>query len=338
MIITLKSTADASLYECLPNLNTGLDEILEVGKLAFGVGSLLPQCQNSSVSSILQFDLSTHPTWNPTAKLFLNLKLANAKELPRNQRLVAYAYTASWDEGTGYYIQQPINSQNGIVWNDISSSMVNFRQFPVLGTTSMSSFPIQDQDARIEITNFEFMVSSSMLRGILLALPQEDVDNTANTSNIKFFSSQTHTIYEPTLTVEWDSQVYNTGSLVPLPTGEIQISYQNLKERYVYGSKENIKIIVRDKYPLHNFNTKTRYDGRYYLPQTSYFRVVDVASGTPINIFSDAAKISCDNNIHNFTLDTTSLYKGRYYRIEFRIEKSNGEVLLFSPLETFVVK
>lgn len=334
MIVTLKPIADATLYERYPTVNTGLDEILEIGKLKREGDDNSVLAGNADVISILKFDTSDYTSWAVSSSFFLNLKIASASYLPKNQTVLVYPFTGSWEEGTGYFLQQPYNAEDGIVWNDISAS---FRHPLYSASAVLSGFPLQD--ISIDVSAFTpGFISASNFNGLIVALPLENSTDGQNYTNIKTFSSQTHTIYEPTLTVVWDDQVYNTGSLKSLPVGEVQISFRNLNEQYVYGSKQIVNLIVRDKYPPATFNTVARYDNKYYLPVTSYFRIRDVASDTLLFDFSDASKISCTDNNSYFMLDTTHLYKGRYYRIEFKVIKSNGEILLFSPLETFVVR
>ena len=333
MIVTLKAIADAALYEQYPDLNTGLDEILEIGKLKGPDDDNSVYSGSADVISIIQFDTSNYLNWAPSASIFVNFKIASASRLPRNQKILAYPFTGSWDEGTGYFIQQPYNAEDGIAWSDISSS---FRNNQYSASVTLTGYPLQDFS--INITSFAPFISASNLNGIVLALSEADSLDETNYTNVKVFSSQTHTVYEPTLTVVWDDQVFSTGSLKPLPTGQVEISFRNMKEQYVYGSKEIINLVVRDKYPSHGFNATARYDNKYYLPTTAYFRIRDVAADTLITDFSEGNKINCANNNNYFMLDTAPLYKGRYYRIEFKVAKSNGEILLFSPLETFVVR
>lgn len=334
MIVTLKPLQDATVYERFPTLNTGLDEILEIGKLKYPGDSDTVYSGSADVVSILQFDTSAHLSWNASASFYINFKIANASKLPRNQKVIAYPFTGSWEEGTGYFLQQPYNAEDGIAWNDISSS---FRNPTYSASATLTGYPLEDFS--INITSFaNTFISSSTLNGVVIALPQQDSENGSNQTNVKVFSTQTHTIYQPTLTVIWDDQVYTTGSLKVLPVDEVEISFRNIKAQYVYGSKQIVNLIVRDKYPSHTFNAVTRYDNKYYLPITSYFRIRDVASDTVISDFSEGSKISCAGNVNYFMLDTTPLYKGRYYRIEFKVVKSNGEILLFSPMETFVVR
>jgi hypothetical protein len=333
MIVTLKPIADASIYERYPTLNTGLDEILEIGKLKIPGDDNTVYSGSADVASIIQFDTSNYLNWSPSASIYLNFKIASASRLPRNQKIYAYPYTGSWQEGTGYFIQQPYNAEDGIVWNNVSASL---RSNTYSASATLTGYPLQDFS--IDITSFKPFISSSNLNGIILALSEADSLDETNYTNVKVFSVQTHTVYEPTLTVVWNDQVFSTGSLKPLPAGQVEISFRNVKEQYVYGSKELINLVVRDKYPAHGFNAVARYDNKYYLPTTSYFRIRDVAADTLITDFSEGNKISCANNNSYFMLDTTTLYKGRYYRLEFKVVKSNGEILLFSPLETFVVR
>lgn len=333
MIITLTASADTSIYQRYPTINTGYDEILEIGKLKRDGDDDTVYSGSSTVVSLLNFDVSDHANWAQTASIYLNLKIASASALNKNQKIHAYLLPSEWEEGSGYYLQQPYNKEDGATWNSINGLYSS----SVSASYTISTYPIQD--IKFDITSLvNYGINSASWHGIALALPSASLADGNNTSNIRVFSSQTHTIYQPTITVEWNNQIYSTGSLKPLPAGDIEISYKNMKEQYVYGTKQNIYLVVRDKYPPKSFNTVLRYQNKYYLPTTSYYRIVDVAANTLINDFSSAASINCSDGSNYILLDTTKLSKGRYYRLEFKVVKSNGEVLLISPLETFTVR
>lgn len=333
MIITLTASADTSIYERYPTVNAGYDEILEIGKLKKEGDDNTIYSGSSTVVSLINFDISNYASWAATASIYLNLKIASASALNKNQNIVAYLFPTAWEEGSGYYLQQPYNKEDGATWDTVNGLYSS----SVSASYTISSYPVQD--IKFDITG---LVTHSVLYanwyGIALTLPSASLADGNNTSNIRVFSSQTHTIYQPTITVEWNDQIHTTGSLKVLPVGDIEISYKNMKEEYVYGTKQNIHLVVRDKYPTKTFNTTLRYQNKYYLPKTAYYRIVDVAADTIINEFSSAATVNCSDGSNYVLLDTTKLSRGRFYRIEFKIVKSNGEILLFSPLETFTVR
>lgn len=333
MIITLTASADTTLYQRYPRVNTGYDEILEIGKLKKPGDENVYYSGSASVVSLINFDISDHINWAPTASVYLNLKIASASVLNKDQVVVAYLMSSSWEEGSGYFIQQPYNAEDGATWESVNGLYSS----SISSSYTINTYPIED--IKFNITSLiNYAVTSSSWNGLAITLPNTSLEDGSNKSNIRVFSSQTHTIYAPTITVEWDNQSYQTGSLKPLPTNQIEISYKNIKEEYVYGSKENVYLVVRDKYPTKTFNTTLRYQNKYYLPKTAYYRIRDVAANTLLNDFSTASSLNCSDNATYFLLDTSRLNKGRYYRIEFKIVKPNGEVLLFSPLETFTVK
>jgi hypothetical protein len=333
MIITLTASADASIYQRFPTLNTGYDEILEIGKLKKQGDDDTVYSGSSTVVSLINFDVSDHANWAPTASIYLNLKIASASSLNKNQSVVAYLMSSSWEEGSGYYLQQPYNKEDGATWTSVNGLYSS----SVSASYTISTYPIQD--IKFDITSLvNYGIYSASWNGLAITLPSASLVDGNNSSNIKVFSSQTHTIYQPTLTVEWNNQTYSTGSLKPLPTGDVEISYKNIKEQYVYGTKQNVYLVVRDKYPSKSFNTVLRYQNKYYLPKTSYYRIVDIAANTLINDFTSAATVDCSDNSNYILLDTTKLSRGRYYRLEFKIVKSNGEIIFVSPLETFTVR
>ncbi len=71
--------------------------------------------------------------------------------------------------------------------------------------------------------------------GLALQFPVVDEQDSLNKGNIKFFSTQTHTIHQPTLEIVWDTQTVTTGSLLPIPSLNVKIVASNLRETYTKG-------------------------------------------------------------------------------------------------------
>ena len=82
MKLFLLPTEDATIYERYPLNNTGLDEILEVGKKIKpldGTGIYA----SASARILMNFDIPSNQQYSETAKYYLNLKIANAERVNR---------------------------------------------------------------------------------------------------------------------------------------------------------------------------------------------------------------------------------------------------------------
>lgn len=344
MRIFLTASSDATIYQRYPTNNAGLDEILEVGKVAkpedLGIAY-----SGSAARSLLNFNLSNSSSFSPNAKYYLNLKIANATKLPYSQEILIKKLSASWTEGSGYFVQQTKNAGDGVTWRQANTAV----SWSVYGGTVyteptqsiiLDEYPLQD--LRIDVTNIlaSIVSQSSGWNGLLLQFPNSNEIDQTNEGNIKFFSKQTHTVHQPTLEVAWDDSAFITGSILKaIPnTTDILVVAKNAKDTYIRGTKEKLRFIVRDKYPLKAFDATLRYKNKYYLPSSSYFSIVDEQAGTTIVPDDIYAKISCDATSSYFVLDTTPLYKNRYYTVNLNINNGDSDTLILSDVFTFLVK
>ena len=124
------SERDTTLYEQYPKQNTGIDQILELTKIASGSklnGIIQANTYNSrflidfgkqittissSVASGKIPEISTHPD---SASVYLNLRAADANDLLQSYELKAYPVSQSWENGNGNYSDDPI-VKNGASW------------------------------------------------------------------------------------------------------------------------------------------------------------------------------------------------------------------------------
>ena len=86
----LTASKDTTLYQAYPTNNAGLDEILEIGKVINTSVDFTSSTAyaTGSARSLIYFDLPTTQTVPATANFFLNLKLANANNVKRNQKII----------------------------------------------------------------------------------------------------------------------------------------------------------------------------------------------------------------------------------------------------------
>jgi hypothetical protein len=324
----LTASKDATLYQAFINNNAGLDEILEVGKVInLSEPTSSSAYATGSVRSLLYFELPTTASVPATASYFLNLKLANADNVKRNQEILIYPVSQSWDEGSGFFYQDVENPQDGASWARCTSAVSwstaggDFLTGSTSQSITLSSYPLQD--IRVDVTDILQPIVSQSLQntfyGLALQFPLADEQDALNKGNIKFFSTQTHTIHQPTLEVVWDTQTVVTGSLLPISTLNVKVVASNLRETYTKGDVDKVTFVVRDQYPLKSFDSVLRYKNKYYLPTSSYFSIVDVQSNTTIIPFDNYSKVNTDATGSYVILDTSPLYSGRYYTLKLKV-------------------
>jgi len=116
---------DATLYESLPTTNTGLDEILEVGKRLSTAGSSYLKSR-----SVIKFDMNdvssalTKYNVNLTdCKFMLQLYTTHAKNLPADYTIDAKLVGDDWTNGTGL-VSLTTAVDNGITWDNPKSGSI----------------------------------------------------------------------------------------------------------------------------------------------------------------------------------------------------------------------
>lgn len=326
----LTASKDTTIYQAYPTNNAGFDEILEVGKVVNTdvMYSSSYQYATGSARTLLYFELPTTASVSANANYYLNLKIANASNLYRNQKIVVYQVSKSWDEGSGYIYQQPNNVNDGATWRQCRASVSwsidggSFLTGSTSSSVALTSYPLQD--LRLDVTDIlRPFVSNSVQNtfyGLALQFPSSDEQNYENKGNIKFFSTQTHTIHQPTLEIAWDNQSFVTGTLSAVPTAlNVKVIPNNLQPSYAKGDVTRINLVVRDSYPLRSFDSTLRYKNKYYLPSSSYYSITDVQANVEVIAFDDYSKINCDSTGAYIVLDTSPLYKGRFYELKLKI-------------------
>jgi len=328
----LTASKDTTLYQAYVNNNAGLDEIIEVGKVInLSEPTSSTTYSSGSVRSLIYFELPTTASVPATASYFLNLKLANANNVKRNQEILIYQVSRSWDEGSGFFYQEIKNSQDGASWARCTSAVSwssaggDFLTGSTSQSITLSSYPLQD--IRVDVTNIlRPFVSQSLQNtfyGLALRFPIADEQDSTNKGNIKFFSTQTHTIYQPTLEIVWDTQIFSTGSLRSIPSLDVKVVASNIREAYTKGDVDRINFVVRDQFPTRSFDATLRYRNRYYLPTSSYYSIIDVQSKNVVVPFDEYNKVNTDVSGSYVILDTSPLYQGRFYTLKLKVVNGN---------------
>jgi hypothetical protein len=343
---------DATLYESLPTYNTGLDEILEVGKRTDIDGNLLKS------RSVIKFDmneisqsLASYSKTVNDCKFVLQLYTSHAKNLPSEYSVYTKLVGENWINGTGF---RSAVTTDGVSWNGPAdgSSWISSSQQQQIGTSTLyvsgsgtgsswmfqsasdgptaglinsESFSYRTSDINIDVTDsVKIWLSGSSGAaipnyGFLLQLSDLDELNDNVNGYIRYFSRDTHTIYVPRLTMYFDNSAFTTGSLTSANL-DSYVVYTNVKPTYKDTEVAKIRIYARDKYPRKSPTNLFPIETIKYLPTTTCYAVYDAATDEAIipydNIYN---KVSCDATSNFIHIDMNGFMPERYYRLEFKI-------------------
>tara|TARA_B100001287_G_scaffold66999_1_gene54815 strand:+ start:5600 stop:6646 length:1047 start_codon:yes stop_codon:yes gene_type:complete len=311
--------------------NAGLDEILEVGTYkdiddTHRVQRSLIQFYTNQIQSTINSKVTGQWTGS------LHLSLAEAGSLPEDYVLHALAVNGSWTTGLGKRDDLPLN-KSGCSWKykgaqqDAWTSLGGDYISSSLAFVSKSVKLSQDLD--IDVTNIVHSHYSSSYgnAGIMLKLSPDNENNTTSSINLKYFGSDTNTIFPPYLEFKWDDSSYSS-SLTELSTDIATIGIKNHKEKYADTDSIRFRLSARPKYPTRTFTTSSIYLTEYKLPQLSYWGVKDEYSGEMIVDFSNHTKISADNTSSYFDIYMESFQPERYYRLLVKTTVNDSTIVI----------
>ena len=359
---------DATIYSggTTSSINTGADEILEINKAVQQNGSIgnisraLIQFDYTDISSSIQ--QGKIPS---TAKYYLNLYDAGSEELLRNQNLFAYMVSgSSWTEGNGKLDHNPVTTDGvsyqyrnqdsktpwvtGSVLTDGGAWWTGSQggQYKVSSSFAMTK---ATQDVRIDVSDLvkNHIYSSSLFpnRGFIIKRESlytgsrdfsynpgsdttKDESSSTRLGNLKFFSTDTHTIYPPKLEVMWNDSSWSTGSLSALSSTDLEnlkVYFKNLRTEYKEGSIVKLRVVGRELYPTTAFATTPSELTVKYLPSGSiYYQVKDADTEEVIIPYGTGSAISCDSSGNYFNLWMNGFQSERNYRLGVKIVSGSG--------------
>jgi len=355
-------TQDATLYSAYPNMNTGIDEIIEAST-NFITGALqipgdLPQVSrfltqfNSADLAYVSASLIRTSSWTANLRIFV----ADVEGIETDTVVLANAVSQSWNMGTGRYLSDP-EVQNGVswIWTQESGSIPWLTSSYASGTTgsydlnntpgggvwwtgsqASQTFSYRsDLDLNFNVkgivekwnsgswNNYGFIVRQDP--------SQEFVDNYNQKVTLKYFSVDTHTIYPPQLEFKWNDYSFNTGSSTQtIITGSnIYASLDNNQGYFFSESIQRFRISARPQFPQRSFQTSSIYTTSYYLPPGSLYAVKDLDTNEyVINFDSTYTRISADNQSSYFDLYMNGLEPQRYYTILIQTTSGDSTIVL----------
>ena len=335
---------DTFIFTESATANAGRDEILEIG--GYGIAT---SAYGHTRRTLVRFPLSeiddviTNKIESQFFTASIGLYLAEGDNIPIDYTIEAYPVAEDWDEGLGKAGDTPIN-KTGCSWNHNKSSESSewtVANFPTLTTGSFStdypgggtwytgSFQLDlfttqsfsktsDHDIYINVTEgirglYQRRYANN---GFILKLADNLEFNTTSSLRLKYFSSDTNTIYPPYLEFKWDDFSYSTGSLQTVTSSEIKVGIKNRKDKYLNEGKNRFRVFVRDQHPTRTFSTSSIYTVNKLLPSSSYWGIRDENTEEMVIDFDNLhTRLNADSTSNYFDVYMNGLQPERYYRL-----------------------
>lgn len=356
-VYKLFPTQDTTLYSMYPEMNTGLDEILEasleVGALtvpAPQASRFLIQFSSDEIIDVINSKISGSQ-WQSNLRCFV----ADVTSLNKDTTLIAYPVSQSWNMGTGRFGNVP-QIQNGAswIWKDYQGNNVWTNGTFNPNTTGSYSSSVDvgggtwydtvsgsqlftyygDKDVNIDVTNItsEWYSSSIPNNGFIVKQQDEFIDDENVQPKLKYFSIDTHTIYPPCLEFKWNDYTWNTGSstLDTINTLPFVVTLENNPGTFYLNSINEFRVYARPEYPARVFATASLYTKNYYLPEgQSSYAIKDMYTNEFVVDFDDIyTKISADETSCYFTIFMNGLEPERYYKVLIKTIVNGNTIIL----------
>ena len=365
---------DATLYSLYPDMNTGLDEILEASLTTLAYSDPSPQASRfliqfanedltSAINLIPQAKYQAG-NWNATLQCFI----ANAEGLNVDTTLKCFPVAKSWGMGTGHYLDIPtVTNGTSWIWADYSGSTQWIASIPAGATASYTSsvnagggiwytgsqysssvtFTYRsDKDINLNVTNTvrAWTTSSAPAQlpnyGFILKQDVEFVDNNNYQPQLKYFSVDTNTIYPPDLQISWDDFSWNTGSSTQTVLNTLPANINLAENPGVFYSQSinRFRINARPEYPVQLWTTGSVYLKNYFLPSGSTtWAIKDLETNEYIVDFNNTyTQVSADATSSYFDVYMNFLQPERYYTVLIKTT-IDGSTIVFNNQYSFKV-
>ena len=359
---------DTTLYSMFPNMNTGLDEIIEATETSISpagtnnpqVSRFLINFNQNNIENIINNKIDG-AEWDVNLRCFI----AKTTGLSLTTTLDVLAVSGSWGMGTGKYLDSPITTDGASwVWQDYSGSIMwnaltpgnnvgssyNYRYAPIGGgtwyvndkngqplTSSQVYTYTSDIDLNVSVKSIvDVWVSGSIGStnpivtndGFIVKQKVEFIDNNNYQPEIKFFSTDTSTIYPPQLEFKWNDFTYSTGSLNVLETIPATLTLAQNPGTFYSESINRFRVNSRPEYPPQVWQTSSVYLTNYALPTASYWALKDLDTNEYVIDFDTTyTKLSCDSNGSYFDMHMSGLEPQRYYQIIIKTNIDNSTIV-----------
>lgn len=360
MQYSLYPIRDTTIYEGKPNINTGLDSIIELEKISHNIADSNNVFYNYNYNSriLLQIDsneinkLIQNGTIKKSSKYYLNLFSAQADNLALSYHLYAYPVSESWSSGKGYYNSSPSIKEGvswtyrdgyfnntGKQWTSSSFSAGTTGSYVTQkgggtwyyqsGYVASQSFDQESPDLKLNITSIihKWISGSIQNNGLIIKRSTFDENSCEEQGSIKFFSRETHTIFSPRLDIVWNDKDFSgTSSFVEISNEDFVLHFKNKKASYYPTDKTKFRFLVRDRIPVKTYSTSSNFLLSKRLPTSSYYAIQDEQTSMYVVPFDDNNIISCDNKGSYFNVNFNTFLPNRYYKVLLKVQMEGGDI------------
>ena len=350
---------DTSLLERLKERNVGIDQILELSKNQSGSivnGKYRNLTFNSRIlidfgseidslsSAVTAGQIPTLGNSEGSASVYLSLRSSDATDLIQEYTLEAYPVFENWNNGQGYTNDDP-ETTDGASWfyknskrqatywntsNDqpgIAYPAIGGGSFRTNSGIASQSFKNEIPDIRMNVTDIvdNWVKGNISNYGFLVKRPETDEKSAEMLGSIKFFSRETHTMFVPKLEVVWNDTTFASTASAEISADSYVPYIKNIKDEYRTSEIAKFRIGVRPEFPDRTYTTTSFYLTGERLPTSSYYSIIDsVTNETMIEYDTTGTQIDCDANGSFFRLRMDSFMPERYYKIQIKVERGNG--------------
>ena len=217
-----------------------------------------------------------------------------------------------------------------------------------LGYMASQSFSSEAADVEMNVTDMvnKWLSGDAENYGIILKFSGSQETDSSTFGNLRFFSRNSKTIFQPKLEVRWDNHVAcsgsNTGSLNELTMSGLADNYlymKGLRESYKDTEKVKFRVGARKRYILKSAATSVQSITDSYITEKSgSYAIKDVATDEFIVPFSDYTYLSCDNSGPYFTQWLNGFYPDREYKILLKLKYNDGQQQVFDENFKFSIE
>ena len=354
-------TKDTTLYSIYPTMNTGLDAMLESSNILAengdpGVSRYLIEYDTTEIQDIINNKISSS-----NYNIYLRNYISTAQGINTDVKLEVFATAQSWNNGTGYYLDNP-KTTDGASWdnrNSLGSGVWNtngsingygytgsfnstyatqgggswFTSSGVIPTITESFGLRSEKDLELGVKDLVKLWYSSSIPnyGFLVKLSgSAEFNNDINYQPIlKYYSVDTNTIYPPQLEFRWrDYSLYSSATSSIVTTKQIKLSLDDNPGEFQPSSVNRFYINISPLYPTRTYQTSSLFTDINYLPTSSYYAIKDLATNEfVINFDTQYTQISSDVRGNYFDVYMSGLEPERYYKVLIKTE-INGSTLI----------
>lgn len=293
------------------------------------------------------YTVYAHPVYVPETPTTWVAGNGKYGDLPRNSSGVSWQYTQASGSGLWtadnpappYYVTRSFSSGSatgGGTWFTTTGT-VNFDMYQTHGVDST-------HDLNIDVTDGVLAHVSGAANGgidnagFIVKLKDSEEFQTNYQMYLRYFSSNTHTIYPPCLEIKWDDYTAGTG-LSEVSDTNCVVKIKNNRGEYTDEGRQKFELHVRPKYPTRTFATSSVYLTNNYLPTSTYWGLKDENTEEMVIDFDTVyTKVSRSSTGNYFYVHMGGLEPERYYRVLLKTTIDGSTTILDENLVFKVVR